>query len=140
MALVTRSDWPDLSIEGQTARLATQISSGFLTAGEALDEGAPCYIKVSDGLVYMCNGTAADEAARPVGWTAKSYASGGHPVLWGSGTVIKYDAAGGLTPGRLFIAATAGRLDTAATTGDPATMAAAAYAIDTHNIVVLRLG
>ena len=114
MALVTKAS--DASIDAASAMYAPQVSG--LQAGEALDALAPCYIKESDGLVYMSNGTAADEAASFDGFTAKAYASGDTNVtLIGVGLKMRY--ATGLTAGaNYFIGATKGRLDTAATTGD----------------------
>src|SRR5689334_17833168 len=89
------------------------------TAGEALDALALCYIKQSDGKVYMSNATNADEAASVFGITARSYASGDTNVtLFGRGIKFRY-AASGLTKGATYyVGATAGRIDTAATTGD----------------------
>lgn len=114
MALVTKAT--DASLDAASAMYAPQRSG--LVAGEALDTLAPCYIKESDGLVYMSNGTAANEAASFDGFTPKAYALGDSNVtLLGIGTKMRY--ATGLTPGaNYYIAATAGRLDTAATTGD----------------------
>jgi hypothetical protein len=116
MALVTQA--VDLSIDASQALTAPQIS-GDLIAGEDLLAGAPCYIKNSDGLVYQSNGTAANEAAGFDGFTARAVKAGQALTLFGIGARFRYAAAGGLTPGaKLYIGATAGRLDTAATTGD----------------------
>ena len=114
MSLVTKAT--DASLDAASAMYAPQRSG--LVAGEALDALAPCYIKESDGLVYMSNGTAATEPASFDGFTPKAYALGDSNVtLFGIGTKMRY--ATGLTPGaNYYIAATAGRLDTAATTGD----------------------
>lgn len=114
MALVTIAS--DASLDAASAEFAPQRSG--LVAGEALLAFAPCYIKNSDGLVYMSNGTAATEPAGFDGVTPKAYASGDSNVtLFGIGVKMRY--ATGLTPGaKLYIGATAGRLDTAATTGD----------------------
>ncbi|MBC8076960.1 MAG: hypothetical protein H7Y32_12860 [Chloroflexales bacterium] len=114
MALITKAT--DGSVDAATAMFAPQRSDGLL-AGEALDALAPCYIKASDGKVYMSNGTAADEAAEFDGFTPRAYSAAEAVTLFGIGTRMRY--ATGLTPGATyFIAATAGRLDTAATTGD----------------------
>lgn len=114
MALVTKA--ADLSIDASMAMISPQIS-GDLFAGEDLEAGAPCYIKNADGLVYQSNGTAANEAAGFDGMTARAYKAGQAVTLFGIGARFRYAA--GLTPGaKLFIGATAGRLDTAATTGD----------------------
>jgi len=114
MALITKD--ANASLDAASAADAPQRSS--LTAGEALDSLAPCYIKGADGLVYMSNGTAANEASGFDGFTPKAYAIGASMVtLFGIGTKMRY--ATGLTPGaKLYIAATKGRLDDTATTGD----------------------
>lgn len=114
MALLTKAS--DAAIDAASAMYAPQRSG--LEAGEALDNLAPCYIKTSDGKVYMSNGTNADAAAAFDGFTARSYASGDTNVtLFGIGTKMRY--ATGLTPGsKYYIGATAGRLDSSTTTGD----------------------
>jgi len=113
MALVTRST--SASLDASTGMYAPQIT-GNLYAGEALDVVAACYIKASDGLVYMSNGTNADEAATFDGFTARACAIGEPVTLFGLGTRFRYGT--GLTVGaNYYIAATKGRLDTAATTG-----------------------
>lgn len=125
MALITKSS--SLSIDAVTAMYAPQITG--LVAGENLDAGAPCYIKSSDGKVYMSNGTAANEAAEIVGFTARSVVAENPVTLFGKGTRFQY--ASGLTPGdKYYIGATAGRLDTAATTGDAVGVAQAITATD----------
>lgn len=113
MALVTRGS--NARVDASSAQFAPQIS-GDLLAGEALDAVAPCYIKASDGKVYMSNGTAANEAAGCDGFTPRSYLAGEAVTLYGPGT--KFEYATGMTIGKLYIGATAGRLDTATTTGD----------------------
>jgi hypothetical protein len=118
MALVTVSTVAGL--DASSGMYAPQISDG-LVAGEDIGSSSqaitPCYIKASDGKVYMTNATAAGEAARLAGFAAR-YAKTGEPItLFGIGTKFEYST--GLTPGAIFyLAATAGRLDTAATTGD----------------------
>lgn len=114
MTLVTKAS--DASLDAASAMYAPQRSG--LVAGEALDALAPCYIKQSDGYVYMSNATSANEAAGFDGVTPRAYASGDSNVtLFGIGTKMRY--ATGMTPGaKLYIGATAGRFDTAATTGD----------------------
>lgn len=106
------------TVETRSAQHANQIPASLgLVAGEALLAAAPCYIKASDGKVYMSNGTGANEAAEIDGFTGKSYAAGEPVTLWGRGVIFEYGT--GLTPGATYyIGATAGRLDTAATTGD----------------------
>ncbi len=113
MALVTRS--AQASMDASTGLFARQ-TTGNLYAGEALDAVAACYIKSSDGKVYMSNGTAANEAAKFDGFTARTCAAGEPVTLFGIGARFRYGS--GLTIGNdLFVATTAGRLDTAATTG-----------------------
>lgn len=114
MTLITRAT--DASVDISSAQFAPQIPGQ--TAGEALDAFAVCYIKQSDGKVWMSNATSANEAAGFFGMTAKAYASGDTNVtLFGLGTKFRY--ATGMTAGTtLYIGATAGRLNDAATTGD----------------------
>jgi hypothetical protein len=128
MALVTRSTTASMD-----ANQFEQVSAGLL-AGEALDLVAPCYIKSSDGLVYMSNATAADEEAEVVGFTARAVASGQPVTLFGPGSRFKYGSS--LTPGNiLYLGATNGRLDDAATVGDTFGYARVESATD---IVVIR--
>lgn len=130
MALVTRAT--DASMDVSTGQIAPQITGLF--AGEDLDVAAPCYIKSSDGLVYMSNGTANDEAAECVGFTPRAVKSGQPVTLFGYGTRFKYGSS--LTPGDIFyIGTTKGRLDTAATTGDAAGVAQVITASDIRVIV-----
>ena len=113
MALITRSS--DAGIDTSTAQFAPQITG--LIAGEDLDVAAPCYIKSTDGKVYMSNGTSANEAAEVIGFTPRAVASGQPVTIFGKGTRFHYGTS--LTPGNvLYIGATAGRLDASATTGD----------------------
>lgn len=122
------------TVEGKSALHVPQIPASIgLVAGEALLTAAPCYIKASDGKVYMSNGTAANEAAKLSGWTGKAYSAGQPVTLWPRGVIFEYGA--GLTPGaRLYVAATAGRLDTAATVGD--TVGVAEVITSTHIRVI----
>jgi hypothetical protein len=125
MALVTVSSsaGPDIS----TAQFAPQIPD--LVAGQDLNVVAPCYIKQADGKVYMCDATAADEKAVLAGFTPRAVKSGQPVTLFGLGTRFRY--ASGMTPGvKLYLGATAGRLDTAATTGDAVGVAQAVTATD----------
>lgn len=113
MALLTRG----ANASGDTTHLikVPQIS-GDEYAGEALDACAPCYKRASDGLWYMSNGTAADEAARCMGFTARAVAAGQPVTIYRLGARFGYGS--GLTIGqRLYVGATAGRLDNAPTTG-----------------------
>lgn len=113
MALVTKV--AQASVDTSTAMFARQ-TTGNLYAGEALGVCDACYIKASDGKVYRSNGTAANEAAKFDGITPRAAAIGEPVTLLGLGTRLRYGT--GLTIGTdLFVAATAGGLDTAATTG-----------------------
>lgn len=130
MALITRnaSAGPDVG----SLQRAPQIA-GDLYAGEALDPAAPCYIKASDGLVYMSNGTANNEAAKVDGFTPRAVASGQPVTLYGVGARFGYGT--GLTPGaNYYVGATAGRLDNAPTTGG---LVPVARAINTTDIRVV---
>ena len=130
MSLVTRSSYAGL--DASTGMYAPQITG--LKAGEALDIAAPCYIKSSDGLVYMTNATAANEAAEVAGFTPRAVASGEPVTLFGVGARFRYSSS--LTPGDiLYAGATAGRLDTGATTGDSAGVA---MVVTSEDIVVIR--
>lgn len=135
MALVTRS----AQAGGDTTHLikVPQVS-GDLYAGEALDLVSACYIKSSDGLVYMSNGTAVNEAARCHGFTARAVASGQPVTLYRIGARFGYGTA--LTIGAMYyVAATAGRLDTAPTTGGLLAIAEAITATDIQ-IIAMRVG
>lgn len=125
MALITRS--ANASMDVSTGQYAPQITG--LYAGEDLDVAAPCYIKTSDGKVYMSNGTAANEAAEIIGFTPRAVKNGQPVTLFGKGARFNYGSS--LSPGdRYYIGATAGRLDTAATTGDAKGVAQAITATD----------
>ncbi|MFZ6029959.1 MAG: hypothetical protein ACOYYS_19775 [Chloroflexota bacterium] len=125
MALITRSS--SASLDTNSVLYAPQIPD--LVAGENIDIAAPCYIKSTDGKVYMSNGTAANEAAECAGFSARAAKSGQPITLVGKGARFKYGS--GLTPGdKCYIGATAGRLDTAATTGDAVGVAQALTATD----------
>ena len=136
MAQVARSS--DCEAEGTSLNHATQVSAAYNVAGEDLDACAPCYKGDADNEVYMCDGTAADEKAVVLGWTVQAVLEGEPVTLWGPGTIMMYDSAGGLTPGaRLFLDTTAGRLNDAATTGDAE---GHAVAVDSKHVVASRLG
>ena len=128
MSLVTRSTTANMD-----ANQNEQVLAGAV-AGENLDIAAPCYLKSSDGLVYMCNATSANEAAEFIGFTARATLLGQPVTLFGAHSRFKYGT--GLTPGDVFyMGATAGRLDTAATTGDPQGLA---VVVSSTDIVVTR--
>lgn len=109
-------DLTTAGFDASTGLVAPQIA-GNLTAGEDLDTVSPCYIKASDGKVYMSIGTAANEAAKFDGFTGKKYKSGQSVTLLGVGLRMRYSA-GTLTPGtNLFVGGAKGVLADAATTG-----------------------
>lgn len=132
MALITRA----ASASGDTVHLQKVMQlSGDEYAGEALDPVAPIYKKASDGLWYMCNGTAATEPALCWGFSAHAIAIGNPVTAYGIGARFGYGT--GLTVGnKLFVGATAGRLDTAATTGG---LVAIARVISATDIQVIAL-
>lgn len=132
MALVTVAT--DVSMDVVTAQKAPQISG--LLAGEDLAAAAPCYIKAADGKVYQSDATAATAPGTVAGFTPRAVKSGQPVTLFGLGTRFRYAAAAGLTPNAiLYVAATAGRLDTAATTGDAVGVA---LCVSDTDIVVIR--
>lgn len=113
MALITKS--AAVNIDAESAQKAPQLA-GDLYAGEDLDAAAPCYVKGSDGKVYMSNGTANTEPSKTDGFTPMAYVAGQAVTLYGPGT--KFEYATGMTPGTdLYAGTTKGRLDTSATTG-----------------------
>jgi len=118
MALVTVS--ATAGFDAVSALYAPQISDGLVAGadiGSSSQPITPCYIKGSDGKAYPSNATAADELAVFAGFAVRFTKTGEPVTLFGVG--LKFEYAAGLTPGtKLFLAATAGRLDTAATTGD----------------------
>ena len=131
MALLTRAS--TASVDTSTAMFAAQVAG--LVAGENIDGCAPCYVKASDGKIYMSNGTANNAAAKVDGFSAQACKAGSGVTLLGPGVRMSYGT--GLTIGSLYyVGATAGRLDTAATTGG---LVAVAKAITATDIVVVSL-
>lgn len=117
MALVTRS--AEASMDASTGMMAPQITG--LIAGADLDVAAPCYIH-TDGTVLMADGTGTNAAARVAGFTPRAVKSGQPVTLFAAGARFRYGT--GLTPGaKLYLGATAGRLDDGATTGDAVSIA-----------------
>jgi hypothetical protein len=134
MALVTQ-----VKPSGDTTHLqkAPQIS-GDEYAGEALLAVAACYKKASDGLWYQSNGTAVNEAARCMGFTSRAVAAGQPVTIYRNGARFRYGS--GMTIGTLlFVAATAGRLDTAATTGGLVAIAEVITPTDIQ-VIAMRVG
>lgn len=134
MATVTRATSPSMD-----ANQANQVAAGELYAGEELLAVAPCYIKASDGKVYLCDGAANNEAAKFHGFTPKRYLAGEPVTLFGAGSRFKFGT--GMTPGAtLFLAAAdnytdPGNLQTTASTGDTK---GTAFAVSATDIVVCR--
>ncbi len=121
------------SMDTSTGMFAPQIT-GNLYAGEALDAVAPCYIKGSDGKVYMSNGTAATEPAKFDGFTPRACRAGEPVTLFGIGARFRYGS--GMTPGAaLFVSTTAGLLADAASTGGTVAVARAISATDIRVIL-----
>ena len=130
MSLITRLATASLDVS--TARNAPQITG--LYAGEDLDACAPCYIKSSDGKVYMCNATADNEAAEFAGFAPRAVLSSEPVTLFGLGTRMRYGSS--LTPGDIYyVGATAGRIDTAQQVGDSIGVA---MAVSDTDIVIIR--
>jgi len=130
MTLIARSLLASLDINQQHQAVAGLI------AGAALDVCAPCYIKSSDGKVYMSDATAANEAAEVVGFTPRAVPIGQPVTLFGPGSRFKYSDSL-LTPGdKYYLGATAGRLDAAPTTGDAFGYA---QALTPEDIVIFRV-
>lgn len=134
MASVIKATSPSMD-----ANQARQVATGELYAGEDLDAVSPCYIKGSDGKVYMCDGAANNEAAKFHGFVPRACLEGEPVTLFGAGTRFKYSS--GMTPGAtLYLAAAtvyvdAGNLDTATSTGDTK---GTAFAVSGTDIVVCR--
>jgi hypothetical protein len=135
MAVVAKTAKPSID-----ANQANQVVAGNLYAGEDLEAAAPCYIKASDGKVYMSDGAASNEAAKFHGFTARVTKAGEPVTLFGAGSRFKYSA--GMTPGAtLYIAAVdaytdAGNLQTTASTGDSK---GTAFAVNATDVVVCRV-
>lgn len=135
MAVIEKSSSPSMD-----ANQARQVATGELYAGEDLSAVAPCYIKGSDGKVYMSDGAASNEAAKFHGFTPKSYLEGEPVTLFGLGSRFKYSS--GMTPGAtLYIAAAdvytdQGNLQDAASTGDTK---GTAFAVSATDIVCCRV-
>ena len=135
MAIVVRSTSASLD-----AGQKSQVAAGNLYAGEDLDAVAPCYIKTSDGKVYMSDGVANNEAAEFIGFTARATRNTQPVTLFGQGSRFKYST--GMSPGQILYIRDAdayygaGNLDTLATLGDTLGTAVALNATD---ILVTRV-
>ena len=135
MAVVAKVTSPSID-----ANQAHQVAAGNLYAGEDLAAVSPCYIKGSDGKVYMSDGVASNEAAKFHGFVARETKQNEPVTLFGTGSRFKYSS--GMTPGAtLYIAASdaytdAGNLQTTAATGDSK---GTAFAVNATDIVVSRV-
>lgn len=117
------------SLDPMSAMYAPQIAD--LVAGADLAIGDCCYI-ASTGLVELCDATAADEKGSFHGVPGRAVKEGEPVTLFGPGTRLLYDSAGGLTPGmQLFldVLGTGSLIDTAQT-GDSTGVAVALTAYD----------
>jgi hypothetical protein len=133
MANLTK-DLATAGLDTSQAITAPHIA-GDLLAGANIDPVSPCYIKGADGKAYMSNGTAANEAAKFDGFTAKAYKTGQAVTLFGVGARFRYSA-GTLVAGTdLFIGTADGVLADAATTGG---LRAIARAINSTDIRVTK--
>lgn len=119
MADVSKTGTPSLSTP---APRPPETITGLL-AGEAIAAGDAVYLKTSDGLVYLADGSAADELAEAIGLACTAVSSG-EPITiarFGSGLMFAYgpNVSGTATPAGnlLYIGAAAGSLANAATTG-----------------------
>ena len=129
MALINRRARPGL--DASTGMYALHLA-GNLVAGEAIAAGAACYI-AADGRVFQSNGTAANAAAKCLGFAPMDYLAGETVSLYGVGARFGYGT--GLVPGTaLFVAATAGRLDNVATIGGTVPVA---VVVNTTGIMII---
>lgn len=91
-------------------------------AGEAITICSPCYLKASDGKIYLANGTANDEEAEVLGWAANAASAGEQVTLWQGEQIIYYSddfSGASISPGDiLYLGTTNGALSTTATLGD----------------------
>lgn len=135
MAVIEKASKPSMD-----ANQNNQFVTGELYAGEDLDAVSPCYIKLSDGKVYMSDGAASNEAAKFHGFTPRACLAGEPVTLFGWGTRFKYGS--GMTPGTtLYIAASdaytdPGNLQDSTSTGDTK---GTAVVVSGTDIVVCRV-
>lgn len=114
MALVPKDGIPSLS--SMLPPQNCQIGSGKL-AGEDIAAGDVCYL-AADGTIMRSIGTTLGGADAKADGIAARDAKAGEAVTLFRNVTFRYGA--NLTPGRLYVAAVAGGLDTAATTGGTA--------------------
>ena len=127
----------DANITGQIGMRLPNLTD--VVAGETLAIAAPCYIKSSDGKVYMSTGAATNEAAEVMGFTPKAYVTNEPVTLFGVGALFHYSddfSAGTVSPGDLlYLTSTAGALGPSTSSGDAT---GTAVVIDNKHIAVKR--
>lgn len=137
MAEVTRTGVPT-----PVNVLAVQQNSiTGLYAGEALAGGDAVYIKGSDGKVWKASGAAANEAARCVGFNARSASADEACTILTNGVHLAYGPNVSGTPSvpgiRLYLSdSVPGNLENASTTGD---LAGVAYVIDLDGRIMIDI-
>ena len=131
MSLVTKGTI--LSLDVASARYAVRVSHLF--AAEDLAAVAPCYINAAGRVAMSIDSQeTVTNVSDFVGFTADAVPSGQPVTLFGKGARFSYGSS--LTPNTpLYVAATAGRLDTGqiSSADDPT-----ALVISTKDILVLR--
>lgn len=133
MALVVKTTTPSFTQDTRTAGFAPPVTA---VAGETLAALDAVYMNTS-GEFIKADGTAATAPAAFKGIVVDDYVAGDPCSAYGPDVILRY-ADGTLTPGAtLYVAATAGRLDTAATTGDALGVA---WAISDSEIQITRRG
>lgn len=113
MALVTKS--ARASVETGSAQRSPQVVG---IAGENIGLAAPCYIDNTTGKIFQADGTAANQKALIAGFAVRQANTNEAVTLHGVGTMFHYSDTVLTYGAKLYVAATAGALDTAATTGD----------------------
>jgi hypothetical protein len=127
MADVTRGSYA--SMDASTGMFAVQLTG--LIAGEDLDAVAACYLKTSDGKVYLADGSANDELAEFIGFTPRAAKSGQPVTIYSLGARFRYGS--GLSPGMpLYVSVNPGLLADAASTGG---LEIVAFVINTTDIM-----
>jgi hypothetical protein len=112
MADLTRS--ASASMDASTGMYAVQVTG--LLLGEDCDAVDAMYIKTADGLLWVADGSAADEEAEFIGFTPRAGKAGQPMTVYSCGARFRYGT--GLSPGaKLYLSATEGILADAASTG-----------------------
>lgn len=108
----------DAGLDATSGAVNPQLAGDFY-AGETLFNTAVVQLK-SDGKVWLASGAAADANAVVMGVVFSDYQTGEAVTVFTAGTQFRLAASGLVIGAKLYLSATAGRLDTAATTGDAA--------------------